>query len=142
MGRAFSIACGSCTRKRAPSLCSRWHKSRAGDIRTSSVFCLKASPSTPRVLPLMTHSVSSIFLTKRFICSALIFCTSLSSPNSYPSDSDSRMNALKSLGKQLPPNPSDASRNCRPMRASIPMPWATSCTLAPDISHRTDTALM
>jgi hypothetical protein len=54
----------------------------AGDIRTSSVFCLKASPSTPSVLPLITHSVSAIFLTNRFICSALIRCTSLSNPKS------------------------------------------------------------
>src|SRR5215510_10162668 len=52
------------------------------------------------------------------------------------------MKALRSLGKQLPPKPSEASRNRRPMRASMPMPLATSCTLAPEASQITEMALM
>ena len=39
----------------------------AGDVRMSSVFCLKARPSTPMVLSLSTQSVSLIFLTNRSI---------------------------------------------------------------------------
>ena len=53
-----------------------------------------------------------------------------------------RMNALKSFGKQLPPKPSDALRNRRPMRSSMPIPVATSSTFAPVASQMAATALM
>src|SRR5881409_664724 len=67
MSFALSIALGSWRRRLAPSLSRRWQSSMAGLSRTSSVFCLKARPSTPIFLSLSTQSVSVIFLTKRYL---------------------------------------------------------------------------
>ena len=52
------------------------------------------------------------------------------------------MNALRSFGKQEPPKPSPALRKRRPMRASMPIPFATSSTFAPLASQMVAMALM
>ena len=53
-----------------------------------------------------------------------------------------RTSAKVSLGKHDPPNPGPGCKNRLPMRASSPIPRATSSTSAPARSHKSAISLM
>src|SRR5205823_2943753 len=101
--RVFSIAWGSYARTLAPSAKSWLMISIDGANRISSVFGLKAKPSTPISLFLITHSALRIFSTNKPILCLLTRSTSFSKLTSTPARSPSLMKPCTSLGRQKPP---------------------------------------
>ena len=92
---------------RAPSLRKRRQSAIAGDMRISSVFCLKARPRTPMVLSLITRAYrrSAHEALHLLGVDLLDFTQEREIVTELLGDFDKRAQVLR---ETLPPKPSDA----------------------------------
>jgi hypothetical protein len=140
--RQASIAAGSYARTAQPLASSARTTATAGDSRTSSVSALNESPSTAAVAPASVPNADSILCSMRRCVCSLTASTASTMRSSPPLARAMRATARVSLGKHEPPKPGPGCRNWLPMRASRPMPLATTSTSAPSASHSSAISLM
>ena len=108
--RKLSVAIGSCATTSAPSSTSWRTIGNAGDSRTSSVSCLKASPRTAIRRPRTPPRPSRTSATVRAGCARLISSTASSSAHRHA--------RAPSRGRPAPPRPSAGSSRRTRTRAS------------------------